>query len=601
MVVTYRSEPRWAEGLVETLGDLGRLQPLDRIELLGLCQDEVRTFLAAATGVLPSVADAAAAHRRTNGNPFFLAEVARLMASEGPMARVVPSGIREVIGRRLARLPDQTRALLLVAAVVGQLFDLPVVAQASEASLDHALDFIDPAVITGIVAEDEERPGRYRFAHALVQETVYGGASGLRRSRLHGKVGEAIEGLGRPASRLPELAYHFAEAAAATGAERGISYSLMAAAAAQEGPAPEAAEDHLRRALALLETLPEGPDRDLRELVIQDRLATLLSTVRGITAPGAKQVWDRAFELCRRNGDPRLLLRSLWGVFGDAIAHARLQDAGQVARQMLQLGETCDDVTAAVAGHVAAGGVAFHTGDFAMADAQFARALEMAEERPEPGLADTLFLDLPATAGVYLGMVRQVQGHKGDGALSHAAVERARAEGGPFALCFVLHVDAFAHIFAGDLEGLRQRADEMLDVAERNNFGDFRSEALLFRGWATACDGDPDAGLAAVVGGVNALRGIGLRLQGTLYAGLLADCQRLAGRLTRRPPPSSRGSPRWRRRESGSTRPSCTACGGRSSATGSKPRPSWLWRRCSRRPRWPSRRVRVCSATGRRR
>src|SRR5205085_4847026 len=85
--------------------------------------------------------------------------------------------------------------------------------------------------------------------------------------------------------------------------------------------------------------------------------------------------------------------------------------------------------------------------------------------------------------------------------------------------------------FAGDLTTLRERADEMLELAERNNFSDFRNEAQLFRGWAAACDGDPEGGLAAVVDGLAALRSIGLRLQGTLYAGLLADCQRLAKRF----------------------------------------------------------------------
>jgi predicted ATPase len=128
-------------------------------------------------------------------------------------------------------------------------------------------------------------------------------------------------------------------------------------------------------------------------------------------------------------------------------------------------------------------------------------------------------------------MVRQVLGEKAEGvALSQAAVEQARlGGGGPFALSFVLHVDSFARIFAGDLRGLRKNADELLELAERNNFGDFRSEALLFRGWAAAWEGEPEAGLAAVAEGVAALRAVGLRLQGTLYAGLLADCQRMAG------------------------------------------------------------------------
>src|SRR5262249_57208846 len=65
-----------------------------------------------------------ALHRETNGNPFFVGELVRLLADEEDLAEDwealrVPHGVREVIARRLDRLGAACRATLAVAALVG--------------------------------------------------------------------------------------------------------------------------------------------------------------------------------------------------------------------------------------------------------------------------------------------------------------------------------------------------------------------------------------------------------------------------------------------------------------------------------------------------
>ena len=74
-------------------------------------------------------ADTARLHDRTGGNPLFVTELARLLAAEGPDAGV-PAGVREVIARRLRRLPQEANALLSLAAVGGADVDLGLVSRA---------------------------------------------------------------------------------------------------------------------------------------------------------------------------------------------------------------------------------------------------------------------------------------------------------------------------------------------------------------------------------------------------------------------------------------------------------------------------------------
>jgi hypothetical protein len=84
------------------------------LELLsGLSEDEVAHFMALTSGTWPSDAVRRAIYRQTEGNPFFLTEVVRLLVAEGQQTVLVspqcitlplPQGIREAIQRRLQRL-----------------------------------------------------------------------------------------------------------------------------------------------------------------------------------------------------------------------------------------------------------------------------------------------------------------------------------------------------------------------------------------------------------------------------------------------------------------------------------------------------------------
>jgi predicted ATPase len=55
----------------------------------------------------------------------------------------VPVPVREVVLRRIARLPQTTTAVLSVAAIAGRDFDIEVVAEAASVEVEAALEAID--------------------------------------------------------------------------------------------------------------------------------------------------------------------------------------------------------------------------------------------------------------------------------------------------------------------------------------------------------------------------------------------------------------------------------------------------------------------------
>ena len=238
VVCTYRdTDITRKSALSETLATLTRDPGFQRIVLRGLAKPEVRAYIAGAAHLEPSAGVLERIFEETEGNPFFLAEVVNLLTQEGSLGRdsvsdiAVPDGVREALGRRLDRISAETNELLQVAAVVGREFAYDTLTLLGDRGSEELLKLIEEAVEARVI-EEMEQPGRYRFTHALMQETLLGELSTTRRVRLHGQVGEALER--RWADRADEhasrLAVHFGESATLTPehAARAFRYSRLA-------------------------------------------------------------------------------------------------------------------------------------------------------------------------------------------------------------------------------------------------------------------------------------------------------------------------------------------------------------------------------------
>ncbi|MCW0213491.1 MAG: AAA family ATPase [Pseudonocardia sp.] len=201
----------------------------DRIEVGGLGPDEVRTLLARHGVAGADPATVALVADRTGGNPLFVRELARLIAAEGVAAagHAVPAGVRDVLRRRLARLPGPAQTVLRQASVLGRDVDVDVLAQLT-ADEDAALDALELGVLGGLLTEPA--PGRVRFTHALVCDTLYADIPRLRRTRLHAATLDVL------AATHPDdhaaLARHALAAGPSVPAERAAEHAAAAAGAA---------------------------------------------------------------------------------------------------------------------------------------------------------------------------------------------------------------------------------------------------------------------------------------------------------------------------------------------------------------------------------
>ncbi|MEU9833507.1 BTAD domain-containing putative transcriptional regulator [Streptosporangium sp. NPDC048047] len=262
-----------------------------RLDLGGLDGDEVALLLRERSGLDVDPVIARTVAERTGGNPLFVSETARLISTDGmAAARALPPGVRDLIRRRIARLPATAATALRDAAIVGRDVDVDVLLAMTGSDEDALLEGLEAGVLTGLL--DEPAPGRVRFAHVLVRETLYEDTPRIRRTRLHGRVLDALERV-RPGD-VSALGHHALAAATPGTAGRAVPYVVAAARKAAAMHAYREAGFLYRGALDLV-----GDD--------DDRRLDLLCGLVGVQAHegdvmAARCHRERAMEAARRLG-----------------------------------------------------------------------------------------------------------------------------------------------------------------------------------------------------------------------------------------------------------------------------------------------------------
>ncbi|MGH9157255.1 MAG: BTAD domain-containing putative transcriptional regulator [Acidimicrobiales bacterium] len=546
VVGTFRdNDPATLSGpLARTLGVLARSPELRRVALVGLSQAEVARFIADTAGVEPSVEVAAAIHARTEGNPFFVAELTRLLAGRDALSAgvtdddavvVIPPGVRDVIRLRLAGLPAPTVELLELASVIGREIDLALVAVAARIDRVEVLDRLDSAVAAGVVVEDPVAVGRVRFSHGLAQETVYGDLSPARRARLHARVADGLRQLhADDRGHAVELAHHLYLSAAVLGAEWAFSAAMKAAHAAQATLAYEQAEQQLRRAVELAGTMPAGPDRWKREVDASVALASLLSQTMGYHAEVVTEAWDGGRTASELLGDSaEVLVPLLWGHARAAKARAQYSVLDRIGTELLALARSAPAGTAGsaeVAGDEARGAAALYQGRFSDAAEHLARVVAAVDEPSRDGGTGALVHHPGCLCGAYLAMALALLGDDaGSDARRNRAVQLARDSGHRFNEALTLL--AVAHVgFSRDEPKLAASlAQGVLDRGGQAAFGPVATVAEGVVAWGSARQGRPDGAVAALRRALAELASTNWRMGRTYFLAMLADTLRVGG------------------------------------------------------------------------
>jgi predicted ATPase len=229
LLATYRPgyRPPWTD---KSYGGQIPLQPLSRDDSVHM----VRSVLRAERPVDLVVEEIVA---KADGNPFFVEQLA-LHAKNRPEGfrsdMMVPDTINDVLVARIDRLPDQTKQLLQIAAVIGREFSLRLLSAVWKGSGSPENQLCELTRLGFLYERVETDETIYVFRHSLTQETAYGSLLERQRRAYHGAVGHALEGLyvGRTDEVAERLAFHYRHS---DEVEKAVDYAMAAGETAQRG------------------------------------------------------------------------------------------------------------------------------------------------------------------------------------------------------------------------------------------------------------------------------------------------------------------------------------------------------------------------------
>ncbi len=257
VLATFRGAAVEQRELGDFLPALTRDANARRLSLTGLGKSDVIDLVGHVTGRKideRAVALGEQLHDDTGGNPLFLREMVHLLTDSDALdadalKRVdPPDSVRDLVRWRVRQLPEAARDGLSAASVIGQEFELGVLAEASGVDEDSLAESLETTCRAGLVHEADLTGYRFAFSHAVVRRTLLDDLSGARRARLHWRVGEALESR-RPSASAAELAHHFCAAVTQDRAAKAISYARAAGDQAMDELAFEAAVSHFQKAL----------------------------------------------------------------------------------------------------------------------------------------------------------------------------------------------------------------------------------------------------------------------------------------------------------------------------------------------------------------
>jgi DNA-binding SARP family transcriptional activator len=493
------------DAVVGALAAAARRSGTRRLRLRGLSEADTAALVARTTGTAPGPAVVRAIHERSDGNPFFVGELTRLVVTDAAADDVlaaragVPASVRDVVHRRLTQLPEPTIRLLEAAAVLGREGGIETLARTAGLDLADTLTHLEPALTTRLLVDVPDAPATFRFAHALVREVVLGEVPVLRRSQLHQRAADAICAVVGDTDDTAEIvAAHLWAAVPLVDRARAAAGLDRAADVAASRYAWESAEPLLEQALQLRRAGASDPDDLVTELLTIGRLAAIRRVRYGYAASIDEASMARAGELARATGRLDQLADLLWLEWSAAATSCRLDVAGDLARNMLTVAEESDDPWVRAFGHTNWGVHCWHVGRITEAAHHLDRGAELRAQVPDAPdlvLAPTTVQLEAELLGIAFGIVmHELVGDIEDGSERLAAL--AAQQTNPYGVAVIWNFEGFAGVLVGDPVRAATAGRRGLASDPDSTFSFFGAACGICLAWALAELGEIDEALA---------------------------------------------------------------------------------------------------------
>jgi class 3 adenylate cyclase/predicted ATPase len=480
---------------------------------------------------------------KTDGVPLFVEELTKAILESGQLTAVdghyvltgafstfaIPATLHDSLMARLDRLMTG-KVIAQLGATIGRQFSyalLQAVSQLDEEMLQHELGRLVEAEI--VYQRGVPPQATYIFKHALIQDAAYESLLKSTRQHYHLRIAHVLE------EQFPEttegqpelLAHHYTEAGLN---EQALSYWHKAGQRAIERSAHVEAISHLRTGLALLQTLPETPERHQQEVGIHIALGASLLATKGASAPEVEQTYTYARQLCQHLEDPSQLLPVLRGLWGYYLMCAEYQRAHELSEQLLSLAQQTQDPVMLVVARCTLGTTLFHLGAVATAHTHLTQGIALYDPQQHRASAFLSTYDAGVICHSYAAVALWYLGYPDQGlAQSQQAVTLAQQLAHPYSLNIALSFAVLCHTLCRETRATQERAEAAMTLAKEHGFQFWMAIGSLLRGWALVQQGQAQEGIEQLHQGLRAHRATGAELGRPYYLALLAQADGIMG------------------------------------------------------------------------
>jgi predicted ATPase/tRNA A-37 threonylcarbamoyl transferase component Bud32 len=490
---------------------------------------------------------APALHARTEGNPLFMVDLLRYLRDRGvvvpdqggwvlaralpDLQRELPESVRGMIQKKVDQLRRADRRLVLVASVQGPEFDSAVVARVlgrQTADVEERLHVLERVhALVRLVREQAFPDGiltqRYSFVHVLYQNALYASLQPTRRAAWCHAAAEALLG-------------HYGEKSAAVAAElallfeaagqlpRAVEYFLLAARNAAGVFAHQEAAGLAQRGLALLEHLPDTPDRAGQELTLLLTLGVSLIATQGFASPDVEQSYLRARELCLRAQDTAALFPVLYGLWNVYLVRCEFPRCQDLATQMFALARDRSDPVWLLLAHNVMQQPLLHVGEFAAARRLQEQGLALYDPQ-QHGTLTAVYGEDPGVGCLAYGAVTLWCLGYPDQALRsmQEALRLADELANPFDRAQALYFGAFTSVCRREARRTRKLAGALTELCTEEGFTLLLHGGRILHGWSLAEQGRAGEGIGQMRQGLAGWYATGALSHRPYHLGLLAE------------------------------------------------------------------------------
>jgi class 3 adenylate cyclase/predicted ATPase len=474
---------------------------------------------------------------KTDGVPLFVEELTKMMLESGLLRKrgnsyelsdplpplAIPATLQDSLMARLDRL-STVREVAQLGATLGREFTyelLEAVWPGEQATLQRGLMQLVEAEL--VYQRGLPPQTKYIFKHALIQETAYHSVLKSRRQQYHAQIAQVLE------ERFPEtqetqpelLAHHYTEAGLDVQA---IPYWQSAGQRASRRSAHVEAIGHLTKALELLNTVSDAPERNKQELALQIALGASLLATKGFAAPEAGAAYTQARELCQQVGDPAQLFFVLMGLRIFYLVRGEIHTAQAIGEQFLQLAQNAADPAFLLEAHYALGVPLTLLGEFGSARIHLEQSAALYDPQRHHSHAFLYGLDPGVTSLTFAPLSLWALGYPEQSlAMSHKGLTLAQQLAHPHSLAFALTFAAFLHQHRREEKIVQELVETAIALSREQGFALWSAVGLIFRGWALVEQGQSEEGIAQIREGLTAWRATGAEGYRTRYLAMLAE------------------------------------------------------------------------------